>query len=71
MTEVRQQFSPTASQVWRLFDDKSAMAAGFVELQHAAGPLGGNRELVSLFESSAIKNDKNGEGSVFFTDNNG
>ncbi len=80
MREVRQAFSPTASQVWRLFGghatdpDTSAMACGFVELTHAVGPLGGNREHVSLFKtgiSTVVTGAPKGTGSTFWTDNNG
>jgi hypothetical protein len=70
VTEVRQRLSPTASQVWRLFNDEDVRAAGFIQLQLGVGPLGGNNELVTHFKTS-IRTDSNGDGSEFFTDNNG
>ena len=76
--ELRQQFSPTATQVWRLYGghatdpDTNAMAAGFVDYFLAVGPLAGNKEHVTLFDASKSINTVEGKtGSTFQSDNNG
>lgn len=56
--------------MWRLFNDDDERAAGFIQLQLGVGPLGGNKELVTHFKTGIIT-DSTGDGSEFFTDNNG
>lgn len=74
---MRQRFSPTAAQVWRLYGghktdpDKEVMAAGFVDYSLAVGPLEGNREHVTLFNAKSINTKFNSTGSRFTSDNNG
>eukprot|EP00750_Incisomonas_marina_P028645 INCI6800.1.p1 GENE.INCI6800.1~~INCI6800.1.p1 ORF type:complete len:1386 (+),score=235.40 INCI6800.1:180-4337(+) len=76
--EARQSLSPTATQVWRLYGghatdpDLEPMATAFVDYNLAVGPLGGNREHITLFNASlSIDTTRGSAGSTFMTDNNG
>lgn len=73
VTEVRQWWSDSASQVFRVFNtqDCGASACGFASLQLGVGPLGGNRELIARFDSRGSIPTDAGQGSVFYSDDNG
>eukprot|EP00466_Bigelowiella_natans_P018245 jgi/Bigna1/78050/fgenesh1_pg.52_\ len=72
VTEVRQWFSETHSQVYRVYtSERDELAGGFVELQMGVGPLEGNRELVARFDTDGGIPTDSGAGSEFLTDSNG
>lgn len=73
VTEVRQRFSDSHTQVWRIYrQDDDPLAAGFVEIVYGLGPLVGNQEVVSGFDTGIqSQNIAADDLPVFFTDNNG